>query len=95
MMNLTQWQTKPGWPEYEAALLAKGFAPYWDEADAARLAKAGFTTCDQCGGPASYVGMTDGKTRLGFVVCCGPWGAYCEEWIFFLAPLRDLDAEEE
>ena len=29
-MNLTQWQTKPSWGEYEAELLGRGFEPYWD-----------------------------------------------------------------
>jgi len=27
-MNLTQWQTKPSWGEYEAELLRQGFEPY-------------------------------------------------------------------
>ena len=81
-MNLTQWQTKPSWGEYEAQLLRRGFEPYWDPEIEQRIRAAGITCC-RCGAIPAYVGMTDGNTELGFLACTPE----CGEWIWFLAPL--------
>jgi hypothetical protein len=65
-MNLTQWQTKPSWGEYEAQLLGRGFEPYWDPETEQRISGAGITCC-RCGTTLTYIGMTDGKTEFGFL----------------------------
>ena len=89
-MNLTQWQTKPSWGEYEAQLLKRSFEPYWDPETEQRITTAGITCC-RCGGIPAYIGMTDGNTELGFLACTPE----CGEWIWFLAPLppAPLDGE--
>jgi hypothetical protein len=89
-MNLTQWQTKPSWGEYEAQLLGRGFEPYWDPETEQRIRAAGITCC-RCGATPAYVGMTDGNTELGFLAC----KPECGEWIWFLAPLPPLPPDGE
>jgi hypothetical protein len=74
-------KTKPCWSDYEAELLARNFAPYWDPETARRIMAADITCC-RCGGVPTYVGMTDGTTALGFLAC----ESDCGEWIWFLSP---------
>jgi len=45
----------------------------------------------QCGTTLTYVGMTDGKTELGFLAC----KLECGEWIWFLAPLPPSSPDGE
>jgi len=89
-MNLTQWQTKPAWSEYEAQLLGRGYEPTWDP-DTERAVSSAKITCCRCGATPAYVGMTDGKTELGFLACTPE----CGEWIRFLAPLPPLPPDGE
>ena len=79
-MDLKNWQTRPSWEQYEAELLDRGFQPYWNRDIEAKLSAAGITCCS-CRSKASYVGMTDGKTELGFLAC----GPECRGWMWFLA----------
>lgn len=94
-MNLEQYRTRPPWATYEAQLLARDWAPYWDDADRARLEASGALTCGKCEGSATYVGMSSARTRLGFVVCLGLGDALCEDWMWFLAPLSDHPQAED
>ena len=81
-MNLTQWQTKPSWSDYEAQLLERGFEPCWDPETEERIRAAGITCC-RCGSTPSYVGMTKQGIELGFVAC----PPECGEWVWFRPPL--------
>jgi hypothetical protein len=57
-MNLTQWQTKPSWGEYEAELLRQGFEPYWDPETEQRIGTVAWHSSH------GFLGLT----RL-----CGAW----------------------
>src|SRR6266851_8420549 len=59
LMNLTQWQTKPAWSEYEAQLLDRGYEPTWDPETERAVCSARITCC-RCRTSPVYVGMTDG-----------------------------------
>jgi len=87
-MNLTQWQTKPAWSEYEAQLLDRGYEPTWDP-DTERAVRSAGITCCQCWTSPVYVGMTDGVTTLGFLACAPD----CGEWIWFAPPLSPPEPE--
>jgi hypothetical protein len=71
-MQLEQWQTKPPWEHYEAALMSKGFVPRFEPQEAPLP-----ITCCRCGAVPAYIVMTDGATTLGFLAC----GPECGEWI--------------
>ena len=78
-MELAEFATKPTWEDYEASLLAKGYEPYFDPEIAARVPSF---TCCSCSMTPAYVGMTNGRTALGFLACQPD----CGQWLWFLAP---------
>jgi len=77
-MDLQEFRTKPTWDAYEQSLLKRDYVPYWDREVQANV--SGIACCS-CRKAPAYVGMTNGTTALGFLVCVPD----CGEWLWFVA----------
>jgi hypothetical protein len=70
-VTLEEFRTRPTWEEYQESLLDRGFSHYWDPDTETKITGITYRRCRRV---PTYVGMTDGTTSLGFLVCrpdCG------------------------